>query len=363
MEVWEKYQVSAEFLADPSHGAASCIHCHAGNGGENLTKAEAHVGVLADPSAGDAPGCNCHGRTAINHSKSLHGTQEGYFTSFARRTGTDVVSPDLQRMFDGACGTCHTSCGQCHVSQPASVGGGLISGHQIKKTPNPMRNCMACHGSRISDEYRGANPGYPADVHYLRGKNCMSCHTGDELHGDGTTPPHRYDLRYPLTCVEAECHADIESDTENEQHSIHVATVACQVCHSVGYKNCYNCHVGHGTQFPSRIDFRIGRNTEPSSKRPWEYVVVRHVPIHPESYSDFNVSLPEYASYPTWFYATPHNIQRQTPQNASCEACHGNSGLFLTPEYIDSLIQEGVMVSAEITANEDVVVRDLPQAR
>jgi thiosulfate/3-mercaptopyruvate sulfurtransferase len=27
--------------------------------------------------------------------------------------------------------------------------------------------------------------------------------------------------------------------------------------------------------------------------------------------------------------ATPHNIRRQTPQNKTCNGCHGNTDLFL----------------------------------
>ena len=64
---------------------------------------------------------------------------------------------------------------------------------------------------------------------------------------------------------------------------------------------------------------------------------------------------------PTWQYATPHNIQKHTPQNASCDACHGHRELFLTPEYADSLIQEGLMFEEEIQANDGVFVRQLPE--
>jgi len=111
---------------------------------------------------------------------------------------------------------------------------------------------------------------------------------------------------------------------------------------------------------PSRMDFRIGRNPNPTPARPWDYVVVRHVPIAPTSFLDWGVGLPEYAAAPTWRFATPHNIQKHTPQNASCEACHGARDLFLTPEYADTLVQEGLMFQEEIQANDGVFVRQLP---
>ena len=317
--------------------------------------------MIAYPSEGDAPGCaGCHEEIAERHEKSIHGTQEGYFTSFARRIGSDVVTPELQEMFDADCAKCHTSCGQCHISQPVSVGGGFIKGHEIRKTPNQIRNCTACHGSRVGDEFRGVNAGYSADTHYLRSMNCISCHTGDELHGDGTTPETRYDVEGGPMCTDAACHAGDLTTLDNPQHTIHGETVQCQVCHSVGYKNCYNCHVGEGLRFPSRMDFRIGLNYEPTTDRPWEYVLVRHIPIAPDSYSEFGISMPQYTSHPTWLYTSPHNIQKNTPQTETCLSCHGNPDLFLTSAYIDSLIADGVMVSEEIQANDAVVVRDLP---
>jgi thiosulfate/3-mercaptopyruvate sulfurtransferase len=33
--------------------------------------------------------------------------------------------------------------------------------------------------------------------------------------------------------------------------------------------------------------------------------------------------------------ATPHNIRRKTPQNGSCNACHGNEDLFLREQDVE----------------------------
>ena len=53
--------------------------------------------------------------------------------------------------------------------------------------------------------------------------------------------------------------------------------------------------------------FKIGRNREPSEERPWDYVLVRHVPgtsrIRLPSYGD-NL-LPDFDNVPTWKVATP----------------------------------------------------------
>ena len=363
LEAWEKALVDAKFLEDKNHATAGCISCHGGVAGKG-SKKDLHVGMVADPAAGDGAACSsseCHAKTVANHAKSIHGTQQGFLTSLAAREGGSVPSANMMNMHKAACAGCHTTCGQCHVSRPRAVQGGFIAGHVFKKTPNVMFNCVACHGSRIGEEFRGQHEGLDADVHYLKQMNCFDCHDSAELHGDGSTPKHRYAVPGAPTCLE--CHKKVATEGGNMQHTMHAEKVSCQVCHSQPYKNCYGCHVGkekRGLKFPSRLDFRIGRNPLQSPERPWKWVVLRHVPILPDSFDEWDVQLPSFASATTWRYATPHNIQRKTPQNADCKACHEDPSLWLTADAMQALVDEGVMVPAEIKANEAVVVHKLP---
>jgi hypothetical protein len=79
---------------------------------------------------------------------------------------------------------------------------------------------------------------------------------------------------------------------------------------------------------------------------------VRHVPITRDSFAYYGESLlPNFDALPTWKYATPHNIQRITPQNETCGSCHGNTEVFLT---------DGDVSADELEANQDVIVEDLP---
>jgi thiosulfate/3-mercaptopyruvate sulfurtransferase len=359
VEAWEKVMVAAGF-GDMTHGRLrTCVACHGGNSAANLTKEQAHEGVVRDPSLGDAEACvDCHADEVENHAASVHATQSGYWTSFERRIGSSTVTPELQAMFDAACAKCHTSCGQCHVSRPVAVEGGLVREHEFYGTPNQNQNCTACHGSRIWDEYSGRNSGVPADAHYLQGKNCFFCHSEDEIHGDGSTPDTRWEVAAMPECQD--CHTYDTADTSNAYHTADHDSVSCNVCHSGSYKTCYNCHVGEGIQDPSRIDFRIGKNHLQSARRPWEFVLLRHVPIAPNSFADWGVTMAAYDSWPTWVYASPHNIRKNTPQTATCNACHGNGDRFLTSAYVDSLIAEGIMHAEEIAANAPVVVDSLP---
>jgi hypothetical protein len=61
--------------------------------------------------------------------------------------------------------------------------------------------------------------------------------------------------------------------------------------------------------------------------------------------------LPNFNTLPSWAYATPHNVQLNTPQTESCNACHGNPDIFLT---IDKVKPE------EVEANLNVIVDQVP---
>jgi len=101
--------------------------------------------------------------------------------------------------------------------------------------------------------------------------------------------------------------------------------------------------------------FEIGFNPIRSSDRPYEYVVLRHVPTCATLCEYYGCDvLPDFDALPTWKYATPHNIQLHTPQNESCNACHGNRDLFLTSDDI---------TPEEAAANQNVIVIKIPDPR
>jgi thiosulfate/3-mercaptopyruvate sulfurtransferase len=90
------------------------------------------------------------------------------------------------------------------------------------------------------------------------------------------------------------------------------------------------------------LNFKIGINPLQSGKRPENFVTVRHVPVSRNTFKYYsNIKLSKFNDLPTWKLATPHNIRRQTPQNKSCNACHGNDQLFLgkkdvRPDYFEA---------------------------
>ena len=362
MEGWEKVNISNQDFAETIHGEMGCVTCHGGNGATD-DKAEAHTEMRREPISATACG-DCHPDIVETDANSLHSTLRGYQTVLGERTNKETMSVIMEEAFGNHCESCHTSCGQCHVSRPTNLGGGLTAGHEFKKIPPMNLTCTGCHGSRVEMEYKGKNEGIPADVHWTKGGlPCFECHTVDEIHGKlDDKAADRYDGAPTPACTN--CHPEVVEDPQIIHHKKIHAEVACQVCHVAEYKNCYSCHVQKsedGVPFyqiePSVMGVKIGFNPIQSEERPWKWVPLRHVPVDPETFAYYGDNLlPNFDDRPTWVYATPHSIQRNTPQTESCNNCHGNTELFLT---------EDDLLPYEIKANQGVVVDkdEIPQAR
>ena len=369
LEPWEKVLVNVAEFTQTTHGEMSCQECHGGTEAEE--KELAHEGLVARPSEGEAAACaDCHRDTVeLQMTTSLHSSQAGYWTALEDR-GADPHDPAMQEMFGNHCSSCHTSCGDCHISQPASAGGGLLDGHLFTTNPPMTRTCTACHGSRVGNEYMGKNEGVMADLHFRQQRMvCIDCHPGSEMHGEQVKVPdaepamHRYEGTEGPRCEE--CHETAAAGEDDiTQHAMHEAgTMSCQVCHSVTYTSCDSCHVAvsetSGNPFftteATYPTFMIGLNPLQSEDRPYKYVPVRHIPVDTESFAYYSDdALPEFDNRPTWQYATPHNIQRETPQNSSCNSCHGNGDIFLTSDKVNP---------AELHSNMSVIVEQIPEER
>lgn len=356
MERHERVFVDSEFLTT-THGQIPCEDCHGGNK-DALDFKKAHQGITVDPTFPD-PGktCGpCHPEITRYNRNSLHITLASYKRIIGLRINREGGLPEkLGPAMEEHCLGCHASCGQCHVSRPQSVGGGLLDGHFFQRRPPMEATCLACHGSRIGDEYFGNNKGVSGDIHFTKKRmHCVSCHVGDEMHGEAETVFGRYAVKNGPRC--ANCHPDAISDKSKiTAHKIHKNRVSCYVCHAQPYKNCYSCHVGRDSKGlayyqveSSKLAFKIGLNPPKDTAHPYTYVTVRHIPSSPELFAFYLPrAMENFDSIPTWKMATPHNIQRKTSQNQSCNACHGNPSLFLTLSEIEE---------AEKKANESVAV-------
>ena len=360
LETWQKILINGEGYSKDVHAFINCTACHGGEAVDDVQSA--HTGLIADPAADPETGCgSCHPDIVPAAATSLHYTLAGFDTALHARSSQANYAA-LDQAAASHCDSCHTTCSDCHVSQPEVAGGGLIEGHVFVKTPLMNQSCTACHYSRVQQEYFGLNEGIPADVHEQAGLTCTSCHSGSELHGLGeTTEVLGSSAGGPKAKCES-CHADqVGVGSSILQHEIHGTEILpCQACHSVAYTNCTNCHLERAadgapsyTLEASSSGFYLGRNVQRSTDRPWRFVPVRHVPIDINTFDQYGDDLLDnFLNRPTWVYTTPHNIQRQTPQTQSCTTCHGNNAIFLTTDKVPESERAG--------ANLNVIVESAP---
>jgi len=317
-------------FTDSVHGQIGCTGCHAGDA-EATTADAAHNGL----TSGAHTCAGCHQDITERHSSSLHKTLNGMRHALELRTGEEnfhAAEPAWQE----DCASCHAECSDCHITQPAAIGGGLLKGHEFLSRPPMEETCAVCHGSRAGGEYLGHFEGIEADVHFKAGMHCLDCHTND-LHGDGQEYQNRWQVKDSPSCTD--CHEAIPNQSVAAHDSRH-EDLSCQVCHSQPYQNCFSCHatIEDGEYFRSvdhkDLDLKIGRNTV----RGYDHgiVLLRNNPASRDTFEHFGDNLlPHHDDYPTWKTAAPHNIQRVTDQNRSCNNCHGNDEIFLKESDLD----------------------------
>lgn len=360
LEPQEKVLVSEEFL-DSAHGELACVDCHSGD--ETAEDKEgAHEGFEPHPSVvTPEESCGeCHEEIVETAPRSLHATLST-FPGFLHKRASEETWPAVDKGRERHCASCHASCGACHVSRPKYVGTGFVNGHMFSAKPDPINQCTACHGSRVGNEYYG-NRGQ-GDVHLRKyTMSCNDCHLAEEMHAAAPEGlANRYHLAEAANCKD--CHKDLQFGSVRD-HRIHNNRVQCQVCHSQTYTNCYSCHTGTDEDgiayFINNLDvedMKIGFNPDRIPGNNYKFVLLRHVPVDHKVF-DYYVKdgFPKFDGVPTWKRTSPHNIQRRTWQNATCNNCHGQRDLFLS---------ESDLLDYEKAANARVVVRDdqIPKER
>ncbi len=360
LEPQEKVLVSEEFL-ESEHGELACIDCHGGDDSAP-DKESAHDGFDAHPSINNPQETcgECHEEIAETAPQSLHATLST-FPGFLQKRVSEDTWEAVDKGRERHCASCHASCGACHVSRPKYVGTGFVDGHMFNAKPDPVNQCTACHGSRVGNEFYG-NRGQ-GDIHLRKfTMSCNDCHGAEEMHAAAPEGlENRYHLEEAANCKD--CHMDLQFGSVRE-HRIHNNKVQCQVCHSQTYTNCYSCHTGTDEEgiayFVNNLDFedmKIGYNPDRIPGNNYKFVLLRHVPVDPKVF-DYYVKdgFPKFDVSPTWKRTSPHNIQRRTWQNVTCNNCHGKRDLFLS---------EADLLDYEKKANFGLTVRDdqIPKER
>ena len=351
------------FAAGHDFGAAACTVCHAGDAAATGESA-AHAGLIAFPGNLDnAPrACGaCHADRVESVTHSLMHTARGMVHTTRAVVDGDPGPPQTQNLqslgHTVADSMLRKQCASCHLGQPKTAhavdvtrgrGGGCLACH-ISEHPADAHpalsadvsdaRCFGCHSrsGRISLSFAGLAETdaaglrladgrnverMPADVHYLAGMRCASCHTADDVMGSPRDAVHQRDA---VMAACTDCHAPHAEDIDH-------ARLECSACHSQWAPQCFGCHMKYdedGEQWD-----HIERKVTPGrwSDRRWD---VRNAlpPLGVNADGRIEAFVPGMVmtvAHPSWekdkfvrLFAplSPHT----TGQSRSCESCHRSS--------------------------------------
>jgi hypothetical protein len=246
-----------------------------------------------------------------NFSTSLHSTRNGkpfwYDASnggFETLTGVPI---------DGlGCVQCHGATDADGNSYPTDYTPACIDCHATGTTTTSQARCLSCH----SREGAIINLGI-SDVHRTAGFTCMSCHTSNDVHGNGT----EYNSMFESGAIAADCsntgchggsdpHANLSSNPDPHNGKIH-----CASCHASTNLACYNCH------FESQVETHLKR----AQRQITGFIILvnrtKDNKVHPATFQS--------VSYQgkTWIAMGPSVAHTITRDNARiCTDCHENFG-------------------------------------
>ena len=164
---------------------------------------------------------------------SLHETGQGKLTFYGTANNglelyTEVAYSEL------SCQGCHSQAS----GMPPVSGRGCERCHD---TPSPQLGavvdaslggvCGGCHGRQMAE---AITHGY-SDVHRDAGMDCMSCHTLEDVMGDGT----EYTSMLEPGAIDAACG---ECHDMPASHDPHNGKLDCGSCHIQSVVSCDNCH-------------------------------------------------------------------------------------------------------------------------
>ncbi|MCL7937973.1 MAG: cytochrome c3 family protein, partial [marine benthic group bacterium] len=247
---------------------------------------------------------------------SLHETGAGKTTYYNEENGgferfTGVAYEDL------ACIGCHSAasglapvsgrtCDRCHDTADPGLGDQVNSSWDDGV-------CLGCHSRQKLE----VNAGF-SDVHRDAGFDCMSCHTNEDVHGDGT----EYSSMQEVGAIDAAC-TNCHNDENNFVHPAgtdpHGGDVACAACHAQSAVTCNNCH------FEAQVN-NTGKFFLTPPKGGWLWLGNRlkrdgsgETEVYPVNYQSVEY---EDAAYVAFGFYTPHTMGT----GRDCASCHNNFG-------------------------------------
>ena len=229
---------------------------------------------------------------------SLHSTTRGMAYWYDKNNGgletlTDIPYADLD------CKNCHIpSCDTCHKTQ--------VQGKAFYSTKGAKNQeiCLHCH-KRAKEILKFDSAAKQEDVHFVRGMQCMNCHSAREVHGDGT----EYNSMKQPGALDARCGNCHESVTPSTSHKIHREKLDCNACHIRHVVSCSNCHFETLVKQGKRVAIPLAN---------WVFLMNYNDKVTSANMQTFVV-----AGNKTFLLFAPQNSHSVMKDGRKCKDCHG----------------------------------------
>lgn len=234
---------------------------------------------------------------------SLHYTTRGMAYWYDKsRGGLETLTgiPYTSEKLD--CLNCHvSSCDRCHKTE---VDKRL---YYSVKTAQNQDICLSCHKREKAIKQIDITANQQ-DVHFLKGMQCMDCHTSRDVHGDGI----KYDSMKQSEAIDPKCEACHNSINPTTSHKIHKEKLECKACHVRHVVSCSNCHFGVLVDKQKRVDIKLSN---------WLFLMNYNGKVTSANMQNFVV--PDNKGFKTFILFAPQNSHSIMKDGRKCNDCHG----------------------------------------
>jgi len=242
--------------------------------------------------------------------KSLHYTGEGMRYWYEEQNGfMDIAGIPYNKL---GCKQCHAkSCDKCHAVEKD---GKMVFSVAKAKT---IQNCFICHKREALSCKFDKEANHP-DVHIAAGMNCVSCHSGEDIHGIGK---FYQSMRAP-EAVKANCtNCHKEGGTAPfvatlKPHRVHKEKLDCAACHVRSTMACYNCHFGRFLETKSKTGNFIPMKS-------WLLLINYQDKVTVANAMSLVYKGKKFIAYVPYF---THSVM---PKGRNCVDCHNNKAIQL----------------------------------
>jgi hypothetical protein len=233
---------------------------------------------------------------------SLHYTAAGMGYWYDKSNGgletvTGVPYSDL------GCKNCHVAtCDDCHKTE---IAGKAAYSTEVAKD---QARCLKCH-AREASMMKIDKAQNHEDVHVLAGMQCMDCHTGSDVHGDGT----EYASMKQAGAVSPKCETCHGKIAQTASHTVHAGKLDCDACHVRQVVSCTNCHFETLVKTGKRVAVPVSD---------WVFLMNRNGKVAAANMQTFVAEGDK-----TFLMFAPQFSHSVMKNGRSCEECHATAAV------------------------------------